>query len=77
MTYSLVIEKYQGDSKYILDLKTWESVLDVLKNNLDSWVIRVMISKYSKDYRLLGLKSVTMHNFYRVVTSKSDKEVFV
>ena len=77
MTYSLVIEKYQADSKYILDLKTWESVLDVLKNNLEGWVIRVIISKYSKDYRLLGLKSVTMHNFYRVVTSKSDKEVFV
>ena len=73
MTYSLIIEHNYSDPTYVNDIKTWEEVLDYLRNKLGQWVVRVHIFKLSSNNRLLGDKVVSMGNLYAVASSKNDK----
>lgn len=73
MTYSLIIEHNYSDPTYVNDIKTWEKVLDYLRNKLGHLVVRVHIFKWSSNNRLLGDKVVSMGNLYAVASSKNDK----
>ena len=73
MTYSLIIKHHQSDPTYVNGIKTWDDVLDYLKNKLDQWTIGVNIYKYSSNDRLLGERNVTMGNLWDIANSKNDK----
>ena len=73
MTYSLAIIRHYSDPSYINDIKTWDEVLDYLRNKLDQWTIGVHIHKYSSNDRLLGERNVTMGNLWEVANSLTDK----
>ena len=78
MTYSIIVSRGQNaDPKYILGLKTWQQVTDVLKNGLDQWTVSAHIYKYSSDDRLLGEKHVTMGNICDVAFTLRDKQVLL
>ena len=73
MTYSITIGYNHSDPKYINGLTKWEEVLDILKNKLDQWVIKVHIYKWSKNDRCIGSKCVTMGNLWDVCSNGTDK----
>lgn len=73
MTYSLTMEINNADPKYVNGIKTWDVVLDYLRNKLDQWTIKVHIYKFSSNSRCLGEKCVTMGNLYQVASSPTDK----
>lgn len=73
MTYSLIIKRQNSDPSYINDIKTWDEVLDYLRNKLDQWTTSVHIYKYSSNDRLLGERNVTMGNMWEVANSLTDK----
>lgn len=75
MRYFLMIEHKNSYPTYINDIKSWRDITDYLLNKLDKWTIRVVITKYSSDNRLLGKVCVTMDNLIKVVTSLSDKTI--
>ena len=77
MTYSLIIEHSNSDPSYVLNIKTWGEVTNYLRNELDQWVIRVKIHKYSSDNKLLGEKCVTMGNICEVAFALRDKQVLL
>ena len=77
MTYSLTLNKYMSDPKYINGIKTWKEVTDCLKYDLGNGVISVHIYKYSSDGRCLGSIGVNMGNFWNVVTETKDKNVLL
>ena len=73
MTYSLTIVRQHSDPSYVNDIKTWDDVLDYLRNKLDQWTTSVHIYKYSSNDRLLGERNVTMGNLWEVANSLTDK----
>ena len=73
MKYSVTLERDYRDTKYINGIKTWNEVLDILKNKLDQWTKKVYIYKFSKNSRCLGSKCVTMGNLWEVANSVNDK----
>lgn len=73
MVYGLTIEYRHSDPKFINGLTKWDEVLDILRNKLDQWVIKVHIYKWSKNHKCLGSKCVTMGNLYFVANSPTDK----
>ena len=76
MTYSLIIENDKVDPSYVLDIKTWEEVVNHLKFNLPSWAISVTIYKYSSNYRTLASRFVTMSTMWKVINSPTDKILY-
>lgn len=73
MKYSLTIEHNNSSPSYKNDIKTWSEVLDILRNGLDQWTIKVHIYKWSSNNRCLGSRCVTMSNLYFVAGSPTDK----
>jgi len=73
MTYSLVVEQYRADTKYVNDIKTWKEVIDFLKNHLTPLTTCVHIFKFSSNSKTLGSKVVTMGNLSDVCCSLTDK----
>ena len=73
MKYGIIIEHNNSDPKHINDIATWDDVLDILRNGLDQWTIKVHIYKWSKNDRCLGHRCVTMGNLYFVAGSPTDK----
>ena len=73
MTYSMVINRSHCDSAYVHDIKTWKEVTDYLKNNLEWNATSVHIAKYGSDGRLLGERTVRMHNLWNVLNAEKDK----
>ena len=73
MTYSLIIEHKNSDPKHIKDIATWDEVLNILRNGLDQWTIKVHIYKWSSNDRCLGSKCVTMGNLWDIANSANDK----
>lgn len=73
MKYSVTLERDYRDTKYINGIKTWNEVLDILKNKLDQWTKKVHIYKWSSNSRCLGSKCVTMGNLWEVANSVNDK----
>jgi len=73
MTYSLIIEQYCADAKYVNDIKTWKEVTDFLKNQLSQLTTCVHIFKFSSNSKTLGSKVVTMGNLFDVCNSLTDK----
>ena len=73
MTYSIIIEKRNSDPQYVNDIKTWDDVLDYLKNRLDKQAITARIYKWSSNSRCLGEKLVTMSNMWFVLSVGTDK----
>lgn len=73
MTYSLTIIRQYSDPSYINDIKTWDEVLDYLRNKLDQWTTSVHIYKWSSNSRCLGERNVTMGNLWEVANSLTDK----
>lgn len=77
MTYSMIINRANGDPTYKNDIPTWENVTDILKKGLDQWTTSVHIYKYSSNDRLLGEKCVTMGNLWDVANSPKDNIVLI
>ena len=75
MEYTLTINKYMSDPKYINGLKTWKEVTDYLKYNLGN-AISVYIYKFSSNSRCLGSKYVNMGNLWDVASSTNDKILY-
>lgn len=73
MTYSLTIIRQYSDPSYINDIKTWDEVLDYLRNKLDQRTTSVHIYKWSSNSRCLGERNVTMGNLWEVANSLTDK----
>ena len=73
MQYSLVINKQWCDNEYVLNIYSWEQVVDWLKNKLDTYATSVLVEKWSSNGRCIGKKVVRMSNFHEVVTSPTDK----
>ena len=73
MSYSLTIEHNNSSPSYKNDIKTWSEVLDILRNGLDQWTIRVYVYKWSKNDRCLGSKCITMGNLWEVCWNGTDK----
>lgn len=73
MKYGMIIEHKNSDPKHINDIATWDEVLNILRNGLDQWTIKVHIYKWSKNDRCLGSKCVTMGNLWEVCWDGTDK----
>ena len=69
----MVIRKHLCDNEYVLNLTKWENVVEWLKERLDNNAMSILIEKWSANGRCLGRKIVKMNNFYKVVTSSTDK----
>ena len=73
MKYSLTIEHNNSSPSYKNDIKTWSEVLDILRNGLDQWAIRVYVYKWSSNNRCLGSRCVTMGNLWNICWDGTDK----
>lgn len=73
MKYGMIIEYNNSDPKHINDIATWGDVLDILRNRLDQWTIKVHIYKWSSNDRCLGHRCVTMGNLWDIANSANDK----
>lgn len=81
MTYSLTIIRDNNskvkDFEYVNDIATWPQVTHYLRNNLDQWVKKVHIYKWSSNTKCLGEKCVTMSNICDVAFALRDKQVLL
>lgn len=81
MTYSLTIVRDNNskvkDFEYVNGIATWPQVTHYLRNNLDQWVKKVHIYKWSSNSKCLGEKCVTMSNICDVAFALRDKQVLI
>lgn len=73
MEYYLHIDRRLSDSVLISGLHTWAEVTDYLAEKLDANALKVLVTKFSTDGKLLAKGAVTMGNLYKVIQSKTDK----